>query len=166
VITEEENQKGRFCGACHDGKIAFGHTSEHCDKCHNGNISYGIEKFRDLRSLPPTPYGNKIDWVQAWKDGLIKPKNYLRERKEPIKFEKELTLEAAWFMIPPAIFSHKLHGKWLDCSNCHPEIFNIKKKATKHFSMIYILNNEFCGVCHGKVAFPIDNCKRCHPAMK
>jgi c(7)-type cytochrome triheme protein len=68
-------------------------------------------------------------------------------------------------IIPPAVFPHKDHTVWLDCDNCHPDLFNIKKKGT-HFSMNELLNGNFCGVCHTKVAFPMDECKRCHPAMR
>ena len=32
--------------------------------------------------------------------------------------------------------------------------------------MSAILNGEFCGVCHLTVAFPMDDCQRCHPGMK
>src|SRR4030067_3520087 len=63
VITEAENKEGKYCGACHDGRTAFGHTEEHCNKCHNGNKSYGGEKFKELKSLTAAPYGNRIDWV-------------------------------------------------------------------------------------------------------
>ena len=28
--------------------------------------------------------------------------------------------------------------------------------------MSRILKREFCGVCHLTVAFPMDDCKRCH----
>jgi c(7)-type cytochrome triheme protein len=165
-ITEDSNRNGEYCGACHDGAVAFGHSREHCEKCHNSDIEYGKEKFANTRDLPRAPYGNRIDWVSAVEDGLIKPKFFLQDETEPIKFEKQLLLEAEWSMIPSAIFPHKAHVQWLDCSNCHPDIFNIKKKTTKHFSMMYILDNKFCGVCHGKVAFPIDDCARCHPDMR
>jgi len=166
IITESENREGKYCGACHDGKTAFGHTEEHCNKCHNGDKNYGAEKFKELDSLPETPYGNRIDWSAALESGQIKPKTFLTEKPEAIQFDKELLLEAEWAMIPPAIFPHKKHIQWLDCANCHPDIFNIKKKTTKHFAMKYILKNEFCGVCHGKVAFPLNDCKRCHPSMR
>ena len=166
IITEAENKEGKYCGACHDGKTAFGHTEEHCNKCHNGNKSYGGDKFKELKSLTAAPYGNRIDWAEALENGQIKPKSFLTEQSEPVQFEKELLLEAEMAMIPPAVFPHKKHIAWIDCANCHPDIFNIKKKTTKHFSMSYILNNEFCGVCHGKVAFPLDDCKRCHPKIR
>ena len=31
--------------------------------------------------------------------------------------------------------------------------------------MKYILEGKFCGVCHLNVAFPLDDCQRCHPDM-
>jgi c(7)-type cytochrome triheme protein len=170
-ITEAANKAGRYCGACHDGKehdgkVVFGHDKPNCDKCHNGNRAYGKEKFSELSPFPKTRFGNGIDWVKAIETGLIKPE-YERTLKAPdITYDKTLSLEAEWFNIPPAVFPHKVHTRWLDCNNCHPDIFNIKKKTTKHFLMTRILNGEFCGVCHLNVAFPMDDCKRCHPGMK
>ncbi|MCK5138728.1 MAG: hypothetical protein KAQ85_02700 [Thermodesulfovibrionia bacterium] len=167
MITEDANKHGRYCGECHDGKITFGHTKENCDKCHNGNIGYGREKLKNLSDLPKGTNGNGIDWVKALKEGRIKPKNYLRDESKPIKFEREISIESTWAGISPVIFPHEVHGKWLDCSNCHPEIFGIVEDSTEDLAMEYILNYEFCGVCHGKVAFPPnDNCKKCHPKMK
>lgn len=165
-ISEEANRNGEYCGVCHNGKIAFGHSKENCERCHNSKIEYGNEKFSTTNDLPQTPFGNKIDWVRAIEEGRINPKTYMFDDEKPIDYDKYLVLEAEWSMIPSAVFPHKSHVQWLDCSNCHPDIFNIKKKTTKHFSMMYILNNRFCGVCHGKVAFPNDDCVRCHPDMR
>src|SRR5512141_312965 len=53
-ITEKENQAGKYCGACHNGRIAFGHDKPNCEKCHNGNRGYGKEKFPALSNLPRT----------------------------------------------------------------------------------------------------------------
>jgi len=167
-ITEGANKSGRYCGAsgCHDGKIAFGHNEPNCEKCHNGDRGYGKEKFSQLSNFPKTKYGNGINWVRAFRKGLIKPLNYITVKPpEDITFGKTILLEAEWDRIPPAIFPHKSHTQWLDCNNCHPDIFNIKKKTTKHFSMRLNLAGEFCGVCHLTVAFPMNDCKRCHPEM-
>jgi len=166
-ITEEDNKNGLFCGACHNGNIAFGHSGENCEKCHNGDISYGSEKFEELRSkLPKAAYGNEIDWAKALKEGAIKPKYSITKDEKPLDFDKLLELRAEWSGISPAVFPHKAHVQWLDCANCHPDIFNIKKKTTKHFEMKYILGKKFCGVCHLSVALPVDNCKGCHPRMR
>lgn len=164
-ITETANRSGRYCGAggCHDGKKAFGHDQANCQKCHNGNLGYGKEKFSRLSNLPKAKFGNGINWVKAVDKGVIAPVNYLTVKPPAdVAVIKPIMLDAEWSGIPPAIFSHKAHMQWLDCNNCHPDIFNIKKKTTKHFSMDRILKREFCGVCHLTVAFPMDDCKRCH----
>ncbi|MBI5639562.1 MAG: hypothetical protein HZA17_03965 [Nitrospirae bacterium] len=165
-ITEEKMKNGQYCGACHDGRTAFGHTPENCDRCHNGNMGYGEEKFRDLESLPSSRYGSHIDWTEAISKKLIQPKQTIFGGKyAPDSFRKVLTMEPQWAEFPPAVFPHEVHNSWLDCSSCHPDIFNIKKKATKHFSMNFNNEGKFCGVCHLSVAFPLNNCKRCHPAL-
>jgi c(7)-type cytochrome triheme protein len=167
-ITEEDNKNGLYCGACHNGVDAFGHTEKNCDKCHNGDISYGKEKFQEqLEKLPRAKFGNNIDWVKALSEGKIMPKySIFRVDEKSLEFDSLLTLEAEWSFVPPAYFPHAEHVKWLDCSNCHPDIFNIKKKTTKHFLMKYILEGKFCGVCHLNVAFPMRDCKRCHPKIR
>jgi len=161
-ITEEGNKEGKFCGACHDGKVAFGHTKENCDKCHNGDISYGREKFKNLATFPRALFGNQIDWVAAFKRGLITPKDTILGNYKPMPFDKKLYLDTELGCIPAAVFPHKSHTQWLDCASCHPDIFNIKQKTTKHFSMRRSLHFEFCGICHLRTAFPLDDCKRCH----
>lgn len=167
-ISEAANKSGRYCGAggCHDGKAVFGHDQPNCEKCHNGNRGYGKEKFAALSAFPKTRYGDEINWSRALKNGVIQPQHYLSVKPpDDITFHKTLQLEAEWSGIPPAVFPHRAHNQWLDCNNCHPDIFNIKKKTTKHFLMARILAGEFCGVCHLTVAFPMNDCKRCHPKM-
>ena len=165
-ITEKSNQKGEYCGACHNDEIAFGHTDEHCTKCHNGGRDGSKQLFRQLRLMPKAPFGNKIDWDMAVKYRLIRPKqSILEEDYEPVEFSKKFELAAEWALIPPAHFSHDKHQEWLDCGDCHPGLFNVEKKTTEHFEMRYILEGKFCGACHLKVAFPLDDCKACHPGM-
>jgi c(7)-type cytochrome triheme protein len=162
-ITEAANVAGKYCGACHNGTIAFG--QEQCKKCHNGEIGRGEEKFVQLflRPLVKSDYGDGINWVASLRKGTIAPLNYLKTQSKEPSYDRELSLEAEWVKFPPAVFPHKAHSEWLACSNCHPDVFNIKKKTTLHFSMPLILKGEFCGVCHLSVAFPMNDCKRCHP---
>lgn len=166
-ITEIANRKGKFCGACHNGKIAFRHNGN-CDKCHNGNIAYSEKKFEIFSKLSfaRTSYGDGINWVESLKKGIITPARYVKTKSQDLPFDKMLVLDSELNIIPPSIFPHKAHIAWLDCDSCHPEIFNIKKKTTKFFSMSYILKGEFCGVCHLNVAFPMDDCRRCHPGIR
>lgn len=167
-ITEAANKAGKFCGAagCHDGKASFGHSEPDCQKCHNGDKTYQKQRFAELAKLPAAGYGNKIDWVRALSRGISRPTKYLTIKPETeVGFKDVLLLESEWVGTPPAIFPHRPHTWLMDCSNCHPDPFNVKKKTTKHFSMTANLQGEFCGACHMTVAFPMDDCKRCHPAM-
>lgn len=167
-ITEADNRNGLYCGACHDGKIAFGHVEGSCDKCHTGSLAAATDKFAGLRrDLQKDDFGNRINWAGAIKSERIAPvSSIFRPGESPLDFRKKLVLKAEWPYVPPAVFPHDAHVRWLDCANCHPDVFNIKKKGTEHFLMNYILEGRFCGICHLTVAFPMDDCHRCHPGIK
>lgn len=165
-ITEEASRRGEYCGACHNGKISFGHTSDDCGRCHTDAPQMNDETRGMLADLPVSKFGNTIDWSAALSAGKIQPVSSLSRGFEPLTLDTTLSLEAEWNFVPPAIFPHAEHVRVLDCANCHPSIFNVKKKGTQHFSMKSNLAGEFCGVCHLRVAFPMDDCRRCHPAMK
>ena len=163
-ITEKATQEGAYCGACHNGTVAFGHGQENCRKCH---VNARDRKSATApKTLPRTKFGNRVDWMAALASGAIKPASSLGGDYRPMTFDKTLSLEAEWDNIPPAVFPHDAHNAWLDCSSCHPGVFNIEKKTTKHFSMPRILKGEFCGACHLRVAFPLNDCRRCHPKMR
>jgi len=85
---------------------------------------------------------------------------------EKFGFDNTLELAAEWSMVSGAVFPHGKHTAWLDCNDCHPHLFNIKRKFTEGFRMTSNLDGEYCGVCHTGVAFPMTDCKRCHPAMR
>jgi c(7)-type cytochrome triheme protein len=169
-ITEEDNRNGLYCGACHDGKTAFGHVEGNCEKCHTGQLMASPAKLDQLRQdkhLQRDAFGNKINWAGAIRSERIAPvASIFKPGETSLQYRKKLVLEAEWAYVPPAVFPHDVHSLWLDCANCHPDIFNIKKKGTEHFQMNYILEGRFCGVCHLTVAFPMDDCRRCHPGIK
>ncbi len=170
VVCGDGEVKNRYCTSCHNGKISFAPKDaegDNCKRCHNADQSPNREKFDSLqKGLPRAKFGNEIDWVKALENGLIKPKVSLSGDYQHIGLDKTLTLAAEMSGISPAVFPHKAHVQWLECANCHPDIFNIKKKTTKHFSMERILKGEFCGACHLKIAFPLDECRKCHPSMR
>lgn len=171
-ITREDYLAGRYCGACHDGTTAF--TAEdqeprYCDRCHLKDQGALDAQFRKFSSaLPESGYGNKIDWVRALEKGLIAPKKTLQSDSPPLalpkNLERPLALKGTSFT--ETFFPHQQHLAWIDCSGCHPEIFNIQKKGTVHFSMEKNLYGWFCGTCHLRVSFSMFSCKQCHPKMR
>jgi c(7)-type cytochrome triheme protein len=79
-----------------------------------------------------------------------------------MKAQKDFLIEIRASWMDKVLFSHKKHAVWNGCEVCHPEIFpNVKRGATK-YSMLEIVNGEYCGVCHDKVAFSLRDCQRCH----
>lgn len=115
--------------------------------------------------LPETRAGNCVDWVQSLQGGAIAPR-WSRDNPDakPMVFDLNIVREVKGSM-PDVVYPHKQHTEWLDCSNCHPKIF-VPKKGANQISMAAILLGEKCGVCHGKVAFPVSNCLRCHARSK
>ncbi|MBF0152830.1 MAG: cytochrome c, class I [Magnetococcales bacterium] len=118
-----------------------------------------------FKDLPELQSGNYVDWVQALGKGLIKPR-YDRKNpnEEPVVLELDIVREVKGTM-PDVVYPHDRHTQWLDCSNCHPDIF-IPEKGKNQISMAQILMGQKCGVCHGKVAFPVAECRKCHSKKK
>lgn len=115
--------------------------------------------------LPKSKSGNYVDWVKALADKKISPRyDKTDPNAVPIVMDLNIVREVKGSM-PNVVYPHKQHTEWLDCSNCHPAIF-IPQKGANNISMAAILLGEKCGVCHGKVAFPVSECRRCHSQKK
>ena len=115
--------------------------------------------------LPRSNAGNRVDWVKSLRDSRITPRaDRLDPKVAPMVMDLNIVREVKGSM-PDVVYPHKQHTEWLDCSNCHPAIFKPQKGANQ-ISMASILLGEACGVCHGKVAFPVSECRLCHSKSK
>jgi len=120
------------------------------------------ETYEDLLdALPKDPMRN-IDWVAAAKQGSIRP----LPGPDPETLESPILVHDVHLDpgVPgfEVVFPHAPHTYWLRCDNCHPAIFAMKAGANP-ITMEKIFEGEYCGKCHGKVAFsPITSCQRCH----
>lgn len=118
-----------------------------------------------FHDLPKSKSGNYIDWVKALDEKKINPRyDKVDPNAVPVVMDLNIVREVKGSM-PNVVYPHKQHTEWLDCSNCHPAIF-IPQKGANDISMAAILLGEKCGVCHGKVAFPVSECRRCHSQKK
>lgn len=113
-----------------------------------------------LSVLPRDGSGDQVNWVKALENGNIKPRINIRSNKQVEVLDLNVLLRNTNEMAM-VNFPHKQHTEWLVCSNCHEEIFK-SKAGTTQFGMFDILNGEYCGRCHGAVAFPLTECNRCH----
>ncbi len=121
--------------------------------------------LRSFQSLPRSNLGNYVDWGAALGKKQIQPRWDARDPKaEATVMDLNIVREVKGSM-PDIVFPHQQHTEWLDCSNCHPAIFTPQKGANQ-ISMAAIMLGQKCGVCHGKVAFPISECRLCHARQK
>ncbi len=188
-ITMRRILAGEACGACH-GKVAFP-IEKSCPRCHTlpapttalKSLSGGEQAreamsaiFRgngplpkswdDLHAQFPKDAGGGVDWVRALADGKITPLPGPDRRTEdqpvlpmdvPVGKERSKLFRVS--------FPHASHTQWVTCTSCHPEIFQMARGTTP-ITMARIMAGEACGACHGKVAFPLYDCNRCHSKPK
>jgi c(7)-type cytochrome triheme protein len=118
-----------------------------------------------FRELPKTANGADVDWVKALQSGAIQPRSDLHDpQAKPFVMDLDIVRQVKGSM-PDVVFPHKEHTEILDCTNCHPGIF-IPQKGANQISMAKNLKGEMCGICHGKVAFPLSRCTACHSERK
>ncbi|WP_321367350.1 c(7)-type cytochrome triheme domain-containing protein [uncultured Desulfuromusa sp.] len=170
-IVEEDNQAGRYCGACHNGKEAF--TIKSCTNCHAKDAAHLVQTKRAAKkafyafqkTMPRAKYGNKIDWMKAEEEGLIQLKDQLpgisMGREDFITNQRDEPLEPSLSGLPNIIFSHSKHVAWNGCGMCHPEPFKLKNGTTE-INMQAIIDGNLCGRCHRTVAFQVNDCSLCH----
>ncbi len=118
-----------------------------------------------FKPLPTSSGGNYVNWVTALRTGKIKPRYSQADPKlEAMPMDMFIVMEVKGSM-PNVSFPHKAHTEWLECTNCHGEIF-VPKKGANRMTMAEIMLGGKCGICHGSVAFPITECRRCHSEAK
>ena len=116
-------------------------------------------------TLPKSMAGNHVDWVKSLDGKGIAPRWDRNDPAAPaVVMDLNIVREVKGSM-PDVVYPHKQHTEWLDCSNCHPAIF-VPQKGANQISMASILLGQKCGVCHGKVAFPVSECRLCHSRKK
>lgn len=180
-VRAADNIKGYYCGACHNGrsqgnrKIFAACAKEYsrddftrkCTRCHSldRNAKKEDEFFAFAETMPRETFGNGINWEKAEDDGLIKLVDQLEGISAPrpkLKVQQDLAIKSKVEGMPEIIFSHTKHTVWSGCELCHPDIFVGVRKGTTKYSMVELFDGRYCGVCHGKVAFPQTDCQRCH----
>lgn len=127
-------------------------------------LQHPMDAYEDLPQTP-SGLGNGVHWVKAIDDGVLKPRwERTDPTAEPMVMDMNI-LRVPKSSMPNVVFPHRQHTEWLACANCHPAIF-IPQKGANQINMAAIILGQKCGVCHGKVAFPVSECKRCHSQPK
>jgi c(7)-type cytochrome triheme protein len=123
-----------------------------------------------FEALPKDRFG-MVNWIKSVTDGVIRPRGTLSGAPEaPYEgfLENLMVRQVNAYFMADVVFPHGMHTYWLNCDSCHPEPFAEKAGSTK-MTMKGIMQGQWCGKCHGKVAFPpseYENCRRCHSITK
>jgi c(7)-type cytochrome triheme protein len=178
-----EMEKGKSCGACHDGRKAFGLDS--CLTCHRvKEITYAVKE------TGPTHFSHKVHAgiarCEACHPKLYSP-NQKNRRVLMAAMEKGRSCGACHnskqsFSVKECakchptkailfeekstgnvVFSHISHTALYTCGDCHASLFKTARGKVR-VSMQEMEGGRSCGRCHdGKTAFSVkDTCEACH----
>ncbi len=134
--------------------------------------SWQPRAFRSA-GLPKDKYG-LIDWIKLTEDGLalpqgsLDPEDPLYESPVHYVFDEDGEEDIEDIVIPvksesisAVLYPHTTHTWWLKCKSCHPARFD-RGAGDTEMTMKDMGKGLYCGECHGKVAFPLEDCNRCH----
>jgi c(7)-type cytochrome triheme protein len=123
-----------------------------------------VATWQEAEAMLPKDDLDQVDWVEAMKQGIIKPREEIggppRGMTAFFKFDFYLPGPDPSF---DAFFPHSVHTEWLACESCHPKIFPLRGTQ---IAMDDVFAGEYCGKCHGIVAYAVDSCARCHTRME
>jgi len=178
-VSATTNRAGFHCGSCHNGtarfagKPVFGacgtratpDDDSRCQRCHSrGDAAARRKDFEEFAAgLPRIGTARDVDWEKAEAKGAIHPADGVEGvsiPRRPIQMDKEVAIASRGWT-NSVIFSHKKHAVWNGCEVCHPDIYPHTQGAARS-SMLEISSGASCGACHGKVAFSLGECERCH----
>jgi c(7)-type cytochrome triheme protein len=183
-VTMAQMEKGKSCGACHNGKDAF--KTDECTKCHpvkdvvfkipeTGDLTFSHEFHSGLHTcgdchvklfLPSTK--NKKATMAEMEKG--KSCGSCHNGKGAFKADECMKchpVKDVAFKVPDTgdvKFSHEFHTGLYKCGDCHPKLY-LPSQKNKKATMVEMEAAKSCGACHndGKDAFSVKgDCDRCH----
>jgi c(7)-type cytochrome triheme protein len=180
--TMPQMEKGKSCGACHDGKTAFAVTGQ-CQKCHPTTPPDRVFTIKDagIVLFSHTRHREVFSCGQCHND--IVPPGVASKRVKMIEMEKGKSCGAchdgkAAFSVKScgkchpvkevlfsddARFNHDKHLAVYSCTDCHNQLYSTGAD-NKRFTMAQMEKGSSCGSCHdGSTVFSAKgDCDKCH----
>jgi len=186
-------ERGRSCGACHNGKKAFSVAAEkECSKCHSGApraITYSIPVGNAVFSHDSHVYGRGLGCKSCHNAGPMRRGVSMAEMEKGKSCgachngkkaftaaancgscHRGLTTRTLKYKSKPvndAVFSHDFHTQAYKCGDCHTKKYEYRQGSRKA-TMAQMEKGKSCGSCHdGKTAFAASgDCNKCHVGYK
>jgi c(7)-type cytochrome triheme protein len=190
-VTMAQMEKGRTCGACHNGKRAFAVT-DNCGACHKG--MQPAEVAFTTKGISSAVFSHKLHLEMDYKCGkchtaifpfkavsgkftmgdMEKGKSCGTCHNGKDAFSSAGDCEKCHLKFKPGVitfktdggdvnFSHDFHLGMYKCPDCHTKVFPFKA-GVQHIGMGGMEQGKSCGTCHnGKDAFSTKgDCEKCH----
>ncbi len=189
TVTMAEMNKGKSCGACHNGKRAFG--VDKCSKCHRSpELTYTtspVNKAVFSHTFHTQVYGCKDCHPVKVKPDMKKNKRATmadmekgqscgscHDGKTAFSVKGDCAKCHTGFKVPAKLvfknktgtivghFSHEFHNAVYKCNDCHTKLYPYGNG--KRITMKQMETGASCGACHdGKTAFSVkSDCIKCH----
>ena len=179
--TMADMERGRSCGACHNGRQAFAVAS--CTRCHKvRDIAFRIKEtgpltfshVRHLRTLQCGACHNGIYTTGGSKRVTMAQMEQGKSCGACHNGRKAFALASCGRCHPmrdrlyrpgagSVAFSHSFHIGMYGCGDCHTGIYR-PGKGNRTATMADMEKGASCGACHdSKTAFTVKaNCAQCH----
>jgi c(7)-type cytochrome triheme protein len=194
-VSMAQMEKGKTCGACHDGKKAFT-VAGNCGRCHKGmkprEIPFKVKGATDVlfshkfhtdafgcndchtKTFPfkaGAQHFTMADMETGKSCGAChNGKAAFATTGDCAKCHKgftppEVTIKLT--TVDDATFSHKFHIEVYACKECHTKNFPFRSTA-QNITMVQMDQGKSCGACHnGKDAFSTTgDCAKCHKGYR
>lgn len=162
VYKPEDPDNPIYMGS--DGKLAG-----RGDPNRPASEAYRLGMGQHVTTLQAAPHKDKfglVDWVKMVDKKVINPAGSLVDEAEAEpQMDMDIVIPVKSDFIKDVTFSHNLHTYWVGCTVCHDKLF-VMVKGENNMTMKGISEGKWCGSCHGKVAFPLADCSRCHARAK
>lgn len=181
--TMADMEKGKSCGACHNGKKAF--ELKACIRCHQvKEITYNVKAtgpthFSHKKHLSSTPDCNSChpalfaagpnkrvtmsEMYQGKSCGACHDGKKAFTIRNCSSCHPVKDLKFTIGSVGTVAFSHAKHADTLSCDKCHTKLYPTARTKGR-VSMAEMYKGKSCGACHdGKQTFDIKSCGSCHP---
>jgi len=195
AVTMAEMEKGRTCGACHNGKRAFTVTAN-CNRCHKGltpkDVTFvikGVTPATFSHQVHTQTYSCKECHTRVFPFKAVAGKATMADMEKGVscgtchakgkdafpttgdcdKCHKGMKPGVITFKTDAGVatFSHEFHLQAYKCADCHTKVFPYKAVSGKA-TMADMEKGAACGTCHNKDkdAFSVKDDKFCDKCHK
>ena len=185
-VGMKKMEDGASCGACHDGRTAFGVKGD-CSTCHSGAVDVAMQSTVGAIVFSHEVHTEDFGCDECHPDIFEAKANSTQVGMKKMEsgescgschdgstafgvagdcitcHTKAVDVAIQTKNVGVAPFSHSVHTEMFGCSECHPDLFRAQANSNQ-VGMQAMESGASCGACHdGGDAFSVkEDCTSCH----